>query len=233
MEEVNGSGGLEQTEVASTLMEENYPKEHVTQLIKKEKEAAYRKAQREFQGQLDQLKTGQTQSMGGMQQLNTEDVENRVVAKLQEQIQAAQEEHRKSEYNSYVNDQVKTYLEKMDKGSGLADDFKEMTAKFKPEKFKEVFYLANSFENTPAIIYELAKNPHKLAMIDHLTRADPDFAREQLASIAKSIQQNEHAKQNNVSAEPPLSRPKPSLAAGAGGGEMTLADLKKAPWLRG
>ena len=62
---------------------------------------------------------------------------------------------------------------------------------------------------------------------------DPDMAKIMMDNLAKSIDFNQQAKENNKSAEPPLSRPKPSLAAGADSGQMSLADLKKSSFLRG
>lgn len=225
--------GIDVASDTGTALEDMVPKERVTELIKREKEAAYRKAAREHQAQLDQLKTGQTQSMGGMQAPDEDAIYNRVSERFKADLEKAREESQKAEYENFVKGQVDTYLKKMEAGSALADDFHEMTGKFKPEKFREVFYLANSFENTPAIIYELSKNPYKLANIDYLAKTDPDLARDQLAALAKSIEHNEVAKQSNVSAEPPLSRQKPSLAAGSDTGAMGVGDFKKQPWLRG
>jgi hypothetical protein len=236
MDEVVGSAP-EGTDAVHSAESDLIPKTHATDLIKREKEAAYRKAQREFQAQLDQMKTGQAQGMGGMQAPNHDELVQQAVDKkfqaLQEQYEANNQEQRKAEYSNFVNEQAKTYLEKMDKGGGLADDFKEMTSRFKPDKFREVFFLANSYENTPAIIYELGQNPEKLAMIDNMIQKDPDMAKLMMDKLSQSIDYNQNAKQNNQSAEPPLSRPKPSLAAGADSGAMSLADLKKSSFLRG
>ncbi len=236
MEEVSGNEIVESTDAQEPRADTSsdlIPKQRVTDLIKREKEAAYRKAQREFQAQIDEMKTGQTQQMGGMQSVNPDELTEKVIQKLQEQFENNNQEQRKAEYSAFVNDQAKTYLEKMDKGGSLADDFKEMTARFKPDRFKEVFFLANSYENTPAIIYELGKNPEKLAQINLMMKDDPDMAKIMMDNLSKSIEFNENAKQNNKSAPSPLDRPKPSLAAGADNGNMSLADLKKSAFLRG
>lgn len=236
MEELSGNAVVDSgvaPEGTEVQKEDMYSKSHVTDLIKKEKEAAYRKAQREYQSQLEAMKTGETQSMGGMQQMNPDQITDHVISKLQEQYEKANQEQRKAEYESFVNEQAKSYLEKMDKSSGLADDFKEMTARFKPDRYKDIFFMANSYENTPAIIYELGKNPEKLVEINNAMKDNPDIAKLLMDKIAKSIEFNEQAKQNNKSAEPPLGRPKPSLAAGSDSGASTLADLKKSSFLRG
>lgn len=228
---VDGADASNAVETPSDLIS----KTHATDLIKREKEAAYRKAQREFQAQLDQMKTGQAQQMGSMQA--PDDLVNQAVEKkfeaLRAQYEEANNEQRKAEYEAYVNEQAKTYLEKMDKSGSLADDFKEMTARFKPDRFKDIFFMANSYENTPAIIYELGKNPEKLAQIKMMMESDPDMAKVMMDNLSKSIQLNEDALNNNKSADSPLGRPRPSLAAGADSGQMSLADLKKSSWLRG
>lgn len=226
-------------DVAATPSDEYITKEQATKRIKLEKEAAYRKAEREFQAQLEQLKSSQAQqSMGGMTaQVNPEEIATQAAERAKEALEAEYkrlfDEHQKKEYETYVNDQARMYLEKMDKGSGIAEDFKEMTSRFKPEKFKEIFFLANSYENTPAIIYELSKYPQKLLEMDRAMERDPELAKVMMDSLVESIKFNEQALQNNRVAEPPLGRPKPSLATGTDSGAMSLADLKKAPWLRG
>lgn len=233
MEETSGHDVIENAQAPN--MDDFIPKTRATELIAKEKEAAYRKAQREFQAQAEQMKTGQAQTMGGMS--NPDDLVNQAVEKkfqaMQEQYEEQNQEQRKAEYEAFVNSQAKTYLEKMDKSGELAEDFKEMTARFKPDKFKDIFFMANSYENTPAIIYELGKNPEKLAQIKIMMESDPDMAKIMLDNLSKSIQFNEQAKSNNRSAEPPLGQPKPSLAAGSDSGQMSLADLKKSTFLRG
>lgn len=236
MEEASGNSVIESTDAGTAQMEDMIPRAHVTDLIKREKEAALRKAQREYQVQLDQMKTGQTQGMGGMTQVPDDIVDQAVERKLkalEERYESEQQEQKKAQYADYVNNQAKTYLEKMGKSDGLADDFKEMTARFKPDKFKEIFFLANSYENTPAIVYELGKYPEKLLEIDRAMERDPDIAKVLMDRLAESIKSNEEAKQNNKSAPPPLDRPKPSLAAGSDSGAMSLADLKRSPFLRG
>lgn len=209
--------------------------ERATELIRREKEAAYRKAQREFQAELDRLKTGQTQNLGSMQTsepLNKDELFKEFRSQLEKEFEASQEQLKQQEYEKFVGDQARTYLDKMAKSAEIADDFKEMTARFKPEAFQEVFYLANSFENTPQIVYDLMKNPTKLTHIDYLAKRDPDLARSELEALSKSIQFNEAALKNNVATEPPLSRIQPSISAGKDAGEMGLQDLKNAPWLR-
>lgn len=217
---------------APAIMEEKMlPQSKVNELIGREKAAARDKARQELQAELESLRTGQTQAMGGMQAPNIDDIYSQVTERLRHEFAEAQQQAQQAEHEQFVRGQVEKYLQKMDAASGIADDFREMTAKFKPERFKEIFFLANSLENTPHVIYELAKNPNKLANLDYLAKTDPELAREALANLSKSIEANEQAKANNVSAPAPIGRMTPSLA-GADNGAMSIRDLKNAPWLR-
>jgi hypothetical protein len=232
--EENGIANGSNTDVANVTDNDLVDKARVTELIKREKEAAYRKAQREFQAQMDAQKTGQTQNMGGMQQpVDREAIKQELIEHFQAEYEKAQKESQQAEYENFVRGQVDSYVGKLSNAPSIADDFKEMTAKFKPDKFREVFYLANSFENAPAIIYELQKNPSKLANIDYLAKIDPDLAKEQIELISKSMAANMDAKDNHQQAPSPLGRTQPSLAAKADNGKMSLQDFKKADWLRG
>jgi hypothetical protein len=230
MDNVNEIQGQE-TQVPT---DEMVPKERVTEIVQREKEAAYRKAQREIQSQYEQQAKA-PQNMGGMapQGPSQDEMYQEVVTRLRGEIAKAQEESQKADYEAYVKDQVSTFLNKMSKADGIADDFQEMTSQFKPERFREVFYLANEVENTPELIYEFMQNPHKLGNIDYLAKTDPDLARRQIAAISKSIEANKLAKSSNQTAPSPLNRPKASLTAGADSGAVGLKELKKASWLRG
>jgi hypothetical protein len=81
-------------------------------------------------------------------------------------------------------------------------------------------------------MYELQKNPHKLAQIDMMAKTDPDMAREMMQNLSKSISENKQAMQSNPGVKEPLSRLK-SSTVGADTGIKSLRDLKKSPLLRG
>lgn len=207
------------------------PQSKVNELIGREKAAAREKARQEMMAEIDQLRTGQTQAMGGMQAPDIDDIYSQVADRLRNEIAEAQQQAQQAEHEKFVRNQVESYLQKMEAGSGIADDFKEMTAKFRPEKFRELFFLMNQLPNTAHAVYELTKNPTKLANLHLLAQTDPELAREALETLSKSIDANEQAKANNVQVPAPIGRVTPSLA-GADSGAMTLKDFKKAPWLR-
>lgn len=239
MDDVSVTGITEGSNLDESAVDTSaVPRSEVTEIIKREKAAAYRKAQREYQAELEALKTGQTQGLGGMTSspsLNKEELYKEFRANLENELKESQEQQQRESFEKYVGDQANIYLNKMHQASlkpDLAQDFREMTSRFKPEAFQEIFYLANSLENTPDIIYDLMANPTKLSTLDYLAKRDPDLAMTELRNLSNSIQTNQQAKMNNVAPNAPLSRQQPSIVAGQDNGEMSLEDYKKASWLR-
>ena len=51
-----------------------------------------------------------------------------------------------------------------------------VTKTFKPGNFPQVAIWAAQQENTPAVIYDLSKNPQKLAQLHVLALTDPEMA---------------------------------------------------------
>ena len=87
-------------------------------------------------------------------------------------------------------------------------------------------------DNTPAIIYELRKNPGKLADLAVLVERSPNMARSELTKLSESIKRNDEAKRTLQEAQDPLNRLKPS-PVGADNGKRTIRDYKNSPFLRG
>lgn len=210
--------------------------EQVNSLIGREKKEAAEKAQRaaeaKFQAELEALRAQQApQSMGGISQLNFEDlysqIEQRFIEKAQQQQQQLEEQARQDELKKIAD----TYFEKMTDGVNTFDDFDEVMRDFKPAAFPEVVYLVSEMDNVPQIMYELAKNPSKLADVYSLAKADPNMAKRALKKLADSISLNEQAKEEYIPVNPPLSKPKPSSVS-TDKGYNSVRDFKNASWLK-
>ena len=211
--------------------------EQVNRIIQREKSEAAERARRESQShyekQIADLKAQQS-SMGGMPQSIDEDklyekFQNRMMGEMQKQ----QEDARMQSHQKVIADAEGTFLNKMGKGKDLFDDFEKVTANFDAREFPETAFLASYLDNTPEVMYELAQNPTKLMTIHGMAKASPRMAEAELRKISESIKANQAAKANHVKTNPPLARLQPSTAAGADTGEMTIADFKKASYLRG
>lgn len=151
-------------------------------------------------------------------------------AELDEQRQTLEEQQHRAQLDGFV----KEYIEKMKQGENLYEDFKEVTNSFNPGKYPQIAIMAGQMENTPDIIYELKKNPHKLTHLQVLAfNDDTDGLREEITKLSKSIKRNEQGVANNSKSPAPLSKIKSSAVAGSDTGKRSISDIRKNPLYRG
>lgn len=240
--ELESHDSTEQSE-ESEHSEKMLPVSRVNQLIQKAKRDGEKKMQQqleEAQAQLQQMQNGQgnqqpqqaaPQSMGGMQQLSPEQIQQQIADAVKQTLMQEQKARQQEQLQKEVQEVADRYYSKMNSGKDLYEDFDAVTADFDPAAFPSLVYLANEFDNTPAIIYELQKNPSKLASLAVLVEKSPQMARTQLNRLSQSIQENLKAKNEEQDTQEPLNRMKPSTV-GADTGKMGIRDLKKADFLR-
>lgn len=229
---------------------------HVNKLVQKAKKDGERKmAQQleELQAQLEQAKSAEGQqpqaqpeaqqqpvqpqqqspsSMGGMQQPDMQEIERRAIEAMKREMQANQEAQQKEALQREVEQVANQYYSKMAQGKELYDDFEEITAEFDPAAFPSLIYLANEADNTPAIIYELQKNPAKLTHLATLVDRSPQMARNEIAKLSRSIKANQQAIKEDKEAQEPLNRMQPSKVGTDSGNLESVRDYKNASFLR-
>jgi hypothetical protein len=233
----------------TVVSEKMLPESRVNELIRKAKFATEQKVRQEMEASI------QAQGMGGMsptddsqmqapaqagmppqgmpnQGINPEDMKNQIMAQMRDDQERAYREQMEAEHKSAMEQVAQNYFLKVGKGAEIFDDFNEVMKDFKPANFANTVFLASEVDNTPEVMYELRKNPHKLAQIDMMAKTDPDMAREMMQTLSKSILENKQAMQMNPDVKQPLSRLK-SSTVGADTGIQGLRDLKKSPLLRG
>ena len=169
----------------------------------------------------------QPQGQQGMSQEQLQQVMQMVQQKQQEAAEAAHREQLEKE----VNDVAEQYFGKLAQGREAFEDFDAVTADFDPAAFPQLVYLATQSDNTAAIIYELQKNPAKLAQLSVMVDKSPAQARKMMASLSESIKTNDDAKRNLQEAQDPLSRLKPS-PVGTDNGTKTVRDFKNSSYLK-
>lgn len=208
----------------------------VNDIVKREKahalERGRQQAQAEYQAELEKVRAESSGKPPATDGPDTSEIEKRVYEKFMQDLQKHRDDVEKEAQERELKSIADQYYLKMGKGSQMFEDFNDVMGDFEPDKFPNAVMLAASMENTPEIMYELANNPSKLLEIDSLARTAPKLAQKQLERLSKSISQNLEAKNNNVSAPPPLSKIK-SSSVGMDSGKMTLKDFKNAPWLKG
>lgn len=90
--------------------------------------------------------------------------------------------------------------------------------------------LANNFDNTADIMYELGKNPSKAVILKQLAQLNPKMGVLEIQRLSDSIKQNQNARQV-PSAQPALSQLTPSLTK-TDNGPVTVSDYRNQAWLR-
>lgn len=227
--------------------EKMLPASRVTQLIKKAKHEGERKMAQQLeearaelerlkqaqQTQPEQIAQQQAPSIGGIQQPNMQEVEQRAIAAIEQRLKEREEAVRQEALQRHMQDVADSFFSKMERGKEMYQDFEDITASFDPAAFPSLVYLANEVDNTPAVIYELQKNPSKLTHLAFLVERSPSMARREIAKLSESIKANQQALQEERHASEPLSRLKPSTTVGADNSQpKTVRDFKNASWLK-
>ena len=230
--------------------EKMLPASQVNELIKKAKRKGEQKMQEQLDAakqQIEQLQTQQAQQQlqntaqtgspqqpqqGQQQGADQEQIMQQVMQRLQKQQQDDEAKRHQEQIEQEVNQVAQQYFGKMAQGKDMFEDFEAITADFNPAEFPQLVFLANQMDNTPAIIYELRKNPGKLADLAVLVEKSPSMARNELSKLSESIKRNDEAKRNLQEPQDPLNRLKPS-PVGTDSGTKSVRDFKQASYLKG
>ena len=245
--------GADEAEQAETAPPEKMlPASQVNELIKKAKRKGEQKMQEQLDAakqQIEQLQAQQAQQQvqnvaqtgtqqpppqqqqQGQQGPEAQQIMQQVMQQLAQKQQEEQEKREREQIEQEVNQVAQQYFGKMAQGKEIFEDFEAITADFNPAEFPQLVFLANQMDNTPAIIYELRKNPGKLADLAVLVEKSPNMARSELAKLSESIKRNDEAKRNLQEAQDPLTRLKPS-PVGTDNGTKNVRDYKTAPYLK-
>jgi hypothetical protein len=210
--------------------EKMVPQSAVDKAVKHAKYSAYEQGKREalntMQAQqapaVEQSMPQQavTPTQGGMPIVSPEQVQKMIADHAQQQAQ-----------QYHAHNIANEFLGKLDQGKEKYPDFDEKMDSLELQTIPEVVQLANGFDNTSEIMYELANNPHKVASLLTLTRyGNGKLAYLETKKLSDSIKQNQTALQQPVPPEP-LSPLKPSNV-GTDNGALSIKELRKQQHLR-
>jgi hypothetical protein len=191
----------------------------VNELVGRIKHEAYTKGMRDAAAQTQQV-AQPVQSMGGMPQITEDHVRQMIADESQKQAHMAAVQHTLSNFAS-----------QMGAGKGKYSDFDETVANLGDFKsIPHVVQLAAETGIAGDVMYELGRNPGKVASLTTLAYINPHLAKVEMKKLADSIMKNaEASKSPNV--EEPLSQIKPSTV-GTDNGSNTVTDLRKKGWAR-
>jgi hypothetical protein len=212
----------------------------VNSLIAREKQAAANRArqevEREYQQRLEQMQHQQSQGGGqGDQRENTGPTQAEADSIYQQVQERFNREMQERQFQQEITNIANNYHAKIEHGKKSYEDFDKITENFDPGAFPQLIYLVSGIDNAADIIYDLSKNPNKLAAIDLLAQRSPKMAHAELMKLSGSISQNMQAKSDNENnpVSQPLSPLTPSRVSAGSNGPMSVSDLRNQKWLRG
>lgn len=223
-------GASEPVQNENIESEKTLPVSRVEELVKKAK----LKGRDSMTAELEALKAenaalkNSAGSMGGMQNpIDKEAIKNEVLEQLRQEYTNASEKRAQEELDKEAQRVAQNYHARMDTGKESFEDFDDVMADFNPAAFPNLVYLAQEVDNTPAVMYELMKNPSKLAAVTIMSERDPRAAQNMIAKISASIKANEQAKAEEKDVAPPLARLSSSPTGQDSGKPSTVRDFKK------
>lgn len=194
------------TEAAAPASTDNFvPKERVTEIVRE----AFNRGQ--------QKGLSMAGGMGGMpaQQHPMPIDKNAVSQMVGEAFNQHKAQYDKAQYDEMQRRegerQLKELSTKVDAAAPKYEDYNKVTGQHDWSQMPEVLHYANSVDNAGDVLYDLSKNPSKLATIRGLP---PGSAALEIKKLSDSIKQNEAAAKDASNVPPsPGSQLKPSNLA--------------------
>lgn len=195
----------------------------VNELVGRVKHEAYTKGLRDAQVSIPNAAPAQQQgqNMGGMPQLTEEQVRQLIADEAQKQNSLAA-----------VHQTLSNFAQQMTAGKGKYSDFDETVAKLgNLQNISHIVKMATDTGIAGDVMYELGRNPGKVASLTTLAYINPDLANLEMTKLVNSIKTNEQASQA-PDVQEPLSQVKPSTV-GKDNGSNSVRDLRRKPWAKG
>jgi hypothetical protein len=203
------------------------------------KERTYRKARQEIMAELQQQVTPDQQqadnsiarqaaqaTMGGMSNLNPEQIRQLIAEETAKQTQAIREHQEQEMHRQNMSRIASNFIQKMEAGKEKHPEFESKVAMLNLPSIPEIVHLAEGVENTADVMMDLAENPHKISNLLTLYARNPALAQAGMNKISESIKQNDIAKNMSMPSDPYQSI-KPSASAKTGDGNLSVSDLQK------
>lgn len=194
----------------------------VNDLLGRAKHAAYEKGKREAMDASQNSQSQQTanSSMGHMPAITEDEIRRMIAdeAHKQNQLQSAQQ-------------MIDNFGQQMGSGKGKYQDFDETIASLgNLQNIPHLVQMATETGMAGDVMYDLGKNPGKVATLTTLSYVNPHLAKIEMNKLAHSIKTNEAAAQARQAQEP-LDQVTPSTV-GTDNGSNSIRDLRKMGWAR-
>ena len=198
-------------------------REALMQLQQEQQQIPAEQQQAPIQQQQQPVFNGQSQGMGGMQQMSQADIE-RMIA--EQAPQALQQHVQKLQQEQMVNTFVQKMQQAEQKYPGLEAELNNLN--YNDPRMHSFIAMANQMENTGEIMKEVMDNPTKMESLLNMAYNQPYQAQKALKSLSDSIKTNQTAKAEEAQARDPMSQVKSSTTSGAESQhDMSVQDLRR------
>jgi hypothetical protein len=246
MEEIQvsdlGTGSVD-TNVQQPQTDKVFTRDQVAKIVNAEKskavDATKRELEQKYQRDMEQLNASRSQQPSGNNNspnaVDTDAVYQKVQERFNQQLQQEREKQEQEMMRAHVQSVSQKYLSKVAQGKSAYDDFDEVTKDFDPAAFPQLAYLlAENVDNAHDVLYDISKNPLKIAGLDRLAEKNPRQAIAELQKLSQSITANKQAQSEaqDQQTAAPLDRLQASRVSGSNG-KQTIKSLRSEPWLRG
>ena len=160
-------------------------------------------------------------SLGGMPSVTPDQIRSIIAEENEKHLQSIYDQQATQE----AQNTIQQFASKLQAAADVYPDFKETVSQIPFSSIPHVVGLANESENTADIIYELGKNPLKMANLNSLAQMNPGLARNEIQKLAASIKLNADAK-NAKLPNSPLTQIKAS-PVNTDNGTMSVKDFRK------
>lgn len=233
-EEVSAEIETEATEPANT--EKMLPQSEVDRRIGAARMKEREKLQREMQAQQQQAASApasEERDSREAQYIDASRIKDDIRSELQAEREKETQEYEDNMRRQKAQEFVESYEAKLAPGREAYEDFDKVVGTINPKDFVKVIMLANDVDGTSDVMYELAKNPDKLARIDYMANKSEGHARQMLKELSDSIRMNKEAVENRANINQPISKLKSSVGGTNNAkAPSTIADFKRQPWLQ-
>ena len=203
--------------------------DEVNRIVVREKSRAAESARRELEEkhQKELAQRSSERNAETTREVDADEIYQQVQDRFNKEMQ---EQQLKQQMTQVAN----SYLQKIEKGRNAYQDFDEITKEFDPSSFPQLTFLLSEVDNAGDVLYDLSKNPTKLAGIDRIAEKNVNHARSIISKLSKSISDNKQAQEDSQSqnVSEPLDRLQSSRVSSSNG-KMGVRDYRSQPWLRG
>lgn len=218
--------------------ERDYPQdlsqEVVSKLVTESKDKGYQKGYEAALGEIkkqDVISTSQPVSNSSItgdpsDKLTEDKVRQLMTQEIEKATHVAKKQAEEDQNKAVLNQLYSEVLQKVEASSANYDDYDEVTSILDASKIPHIIAYANASDNTGDILYELAKNPSKIASLHTLHMQDPRLAASEMKRLSDSIKDNQRARNPVHSVNPPLDQLKASTRS-QGDAPPTFEELRR------